>query len=184
MEKKNLWNDAAKYGAIVALAAILFNVASMYVQSGWLTLLSLAVFITLLFLFTRRRAVLYGGGPNGYSYGQCLKFIFCMMLFSGILEGAYQIAATHWLFAARYDELMDASFSTIANMGIYSDDQLETAVGMARRLMYSPIWLIISGVLGSVIKGVFFGLIVSAFTKRDPDVFADGDDETDPANLA
>lgn len=66
MEKTNLWNDAAKYGAVMALAAILFNVAAMYVQSGWLTLLSLAVFVTLLFLFTRRRASLYGGGPDGY----------------------------------------------------------------------------------------------------------------------
>lgn len=184
MEKKNLWNDAAKYGAIVALADILFSVIAIYVQSGWLTVLSLAVFITLLFLFTRRRAVLYGGGPNGYSYGQCLKFIFCMMLFSGILIGAYQIAATHWLFAARYEAMMDASFSTIANMGIYSDDQLELALGMARRLMYSPIWLIISSMLGQVIKGVFFGLIVSAFTKRDPDVFADGNDRADHTNLA
>lgn len=183
MENKNLWNDAAKYGAIMALAAILFNVAAIYVQSGWLTLLSLAVFITLLFLFTRRRAALYGGGPRGYSYGQCLKFIFCMMLFAGILEGAYQIAATHWLFAARYEEMLDTSFSTIASMGIYADDQLEMAVGMARKLMYSPIWLIISSVIGSVIKGVFFGLLVAAFVKRDPDVFADGDNDADHANL-
>ena len=184
MEKTNLWNDAAKYGAVMALAAILFNVAAMYVQSGWLALLSLSVFVTLLFLFTRRRASLYGGGPDGYGYGQCLKFIFCMMLFSGILEGAYQIAATHWLFAARYEAQMDTAFAAVAGMGVYTDDQLEMAVEMARRMMRSPIWLILSGVLGSVIKGVFFGLIVAAFAKRNPDVFAGGDDGEDRTNLA
>lgn len=184
MEKKNLWNDAAKYGAIMGLVAIAFNVAAIYVKSGYLTFLSLAVFITLIFLFTRRRVAEYGSGPNGYSYGQCLKFIFFMMLFAGILEGAYQIVATHWLFADKYKEALDTSFALIGNMGIYTDDQLEMATDLARRMMYSPIWLICSGVIGSVIKGVFFGLIVSAFTRRDPDVFAGGDDDADHSNLA
>ena len=72
----------------------------------------------------------------------------------------------------------------VAGMGVYTDDQLEMAVEMARRMMRSPIWLILSGVLGSVIKGVFFGLIVAAFAKRNPDVFAGGDDGEDRTNLA
>lgn len=93
MEKKNLWNDAAKYGAIIALASIAFTVVGMYWSNGLLRFVSLVVFITLLYLFTRRRAQRYGGGENGYSYGQCLLFILCMMLFTGILEGAYQIVA-------------------------------------------------------------------------------------------
>lgn len=41
MEKKNFWNDAAKYGVIMALVAILFDVLGFYVQNTLLSLLSL-----------------------------------------------------------------------------------------------------------------------------------------------
>lgn len=172
MEKKNLWNDAAKYGAIIALVSIAFNVAGMYVKNGFLSFTALVVFVLLLYYFTKRRVVLYGGGENGYSYGQCLLFIFCMMIFSGILEGAYQIVASNWLFTAKYDEMMNQSLAMLSNMGIYNDEQLQLVVSMSKSWLKSPVYLIFSGVLGSIIKGVFFGLFVSAVTKRNPDVFA------------
>lgn len=172
MEKKNLWNDAAKYGALIALVSIAFTVVGMYWTSGLLTFVSLVVFITLLYLFTKRRAMQYGDGERGYSYGQCLLFILCMMLFTGILEGAYQIVASNWLFAARYNEMMSQSLSLFENMGLYTDDQLEVMASMARRMLRSPVWLLFSSILGNVIKGLFFGLIVAIFARRTPDVFA------------
>ena len=48
MEKKNFWNDAAKYGVIMALVAILFDVLGFYVQNTLLSLLSLVIFVVLL----------------------------------------------------------------------------------------------------------------------------------------
>ena len=43
MEKKNFWNEAAKYGVIMALVAILFDVLGFYVQNTLLSLLSLVI---------------------------------------------------------------------------------------------------------------------------------------------
>ena len=182
MEKKNLWNDAAKYGAIMGMVSILFGVIANFVQGWWLSLLSLAVFITLLFLFTRRRVRLYGDGPTGYGYGQCLKYIFLMILFAGILDGAYQIVAVNWLFAAHYDEVLNTTIATLASSGLYTDEQLDLVIGMTRNLMHSPLYLVFSSVLGAVIKGVFFGLIVSAYAKRDPNMFSGNGPEQDNVN--
>lgn len=47
MEKKNFWNEAAKYGVIMALVAILFDVLGFYVQNTLLSLLSLVIFVLL-----------------------------------------------------------------------------------------------------------------------------------------
>lgn len=179
MEKKNLWNDAAKYGAIMGLLSIVFGVIANFVQGFWLSLLALALFVTLLFLFTRRRVRIYGDGPAGYGYGQCLKYIFLMMLFAGILDGAYQIVAVNWLFAAHYDEMLNTTLATLASSGFYTEEQLDLVIGMTRNLMHSPLYLVFSSVLGAVIKGVFFGLIVSAYVKREPNVFAGKEAEND-----
>lgn len=180
MDRKNIWNDAAKYGTIMGLCAIFFRVVSMFVPQGGISLLlsflSLAVFVTLLFIFTRLRATRCGG----YTYGQCLTFVLCMMLFSGMLEGAYQIAASHWLFAERYREMLDASFSALAGTGAYTDAMLGDALGMARRLMMSPLYLLLSGVLGSVCSGCIVGLVVAAAVRRNPDPFAGDKEDADP----
>ena len=146
MEKKNFWNEAAKYGVIMALVAILFDVLGFYVQNTLLSLLSLVIFVLLLGYLTKRRAERFGA--RGYGYGQCLGFMVSVMLCAGFIEGAFMGVASNWLFAARYEAMM--------------------------KLMRSPLVQLFSGMLASAIKGGFFGLFIAAFTKRDPDVFSEG----------
>ena len=64
MEKKNFWNEAAKYGVIMALVAILFDVLGFYVQNTLLSLLSLVIFVLLLGYLTKRRAERFGAGDT------------------------------------------------------------------------------------------------------------------------
>ena len=171
MEKKNFWNDAAKYGVIMALAAILFDVLGFYVQNTLLSLLSLVIFVLLLGYLTKRRVERFGA--RGYSYGQCLGFMVCVMLCAGFIEGAFMGVASNWLFAARYEAMIGPSIAMLENTGFYTGDQIE----MMMKLMRSPLVQIFSGMLGSAIKGGFFGLFIAAFTKSDPDVFSDGTNE-------
>lgn len=169
MERTNLWKDAAKYGAVIALVGIVFNVLVM-LRPGFLpSLVSLAIFIWLLFFYTKRRANLYGGGAAGYSYGKCLLFIVCMMLVAGAIDGVYQIAAVKWLFAERYEENIGLTVAMLENTGFYTPQQLEMVADLYR----SPVALFFLSILGWVIRGGFFGLFVAAFTKREPDIFAD-----------
>lgn len=90
MTKTNFWNDAAKYGAFMAIAQILFSTAGLFWRSPLLSFLSVVVIVLMIYFFTRRRVTLYGA-DEGYSYGQCMKFIFWMACFSGILWGTWEI---------------------------------------------------------------------------------------------
>lgn len=168
MEKVTLRNDAVRYGTFLGIVAIVFAVAGMFWQSGWLSLLSVAVYVTLLYTFTKRHAARYDAA-EGCSYGRCLKFILFMAL---ILAGAYQIVAVNWLFEARYEEIMAQTLAAVEATGIYTRDRMQLVGEMATRMTHSPIWVIASGIFGSLIKGLFFGLFVSAFASRKPEVFS------------
>ena len=93
MEKKTFWNEAAKYGVIMALVAILFDVLGFYVQNTLLSLLSLVIFVLLLGYLTKRRAERFGA--RGYGYGQCLGFMVSVMLCAGFIEGALMGVASN-----------------------------------------------------------------------------------------
>lgn len=170
MEKTNFWNDAAKYGAVMALAAIAVDVLGFYVQSMLLSLLWLVVFVLLLTYFTRRRVAQYGAA--GYSYGRCLGFMVCVMLCAGFLEGAFMGVAANWLFEAKYEAMLAPSIQMLESTGFYTGDQLTWIMKMMR----SPLWLIVGNMIGSAFKGAFFGLFIAAFTKRDPDLFSESDE--------
>lgn len=171
MEKTNFWNDAAKYGAIMALVAIVFDVLGYYVQNMLLSLLSLVVFVLLLTYFMKQRVAQHGA--DGYGYGKCLGFMVCVMLCAGFIQGAFAGVAANWLFAAKYDAMMSQSMGILENTGFYTADQLE----LMMKWMRSPLWLILGTMIGSAIKGAFFGLFIAAFTKRDVDVFSQGGNE-------
>lgn len=105
MTKTNFWNDAAKYGAFMAIAQILFSTAGLFWRSSLLSFLSVVVIVLMIYYFTRRRVTLYGT-DEGYSYGQCMKFIFWMACFSGILWGAWEIVGRNLFFADRYEAML------------------------------------------------------------------------------
>ena len=172
MEKTNFWHDASKYGALLGIEEIAFNLLSM-VWPGMLNmLLHLAVFITLLFLFTKRRAALYGGGASGYSYGQCFKFILVISIFAGILCGVYEIFARNVFFTAQYQSALDVSMNAVLQLNLPGSNMGQMQE-MMQRVMFSPFWILFGSILGLIIKGGFWGLFVAAFAKRDPSPFAE-----------
>lgn len=171
MGKSNFWNDAAKYGAAMALVAIVFDTLGFFVQNTLLSLLSLVVFVLLLTYFTKKRVAEHGA--DGYSYGQCLGFMVCVMLCAGFIEGAYMSLAANWIFEAKYQEIIIAPLiAMLDSTGLYTGDMLDKMM----RWMRSPLWLIFGGMLGSAIKGGFFGLFIAAFTQHDVDIFTEDDE--------
>lgn len=165
MEKTNFWNDAARYGVIMALVAIVFDTVNLYTQHALLSLVSLVVFVFLLTWFMKLRVMRYGS--NGYGYGRCLGFMVCVMLCAGFIEGAYMSAAANWLFAAKYEAQMSQQIALLESTGFYTADQLSLMVRMLR----SPLMLIFSSMVGSAIKGGFFGLFIAAYTRREAQLF-------------
>lgn len=165
MEKTNFWNDAAFYGVIMALLAIVFDTLNFYTQHALLSLVSLLLYVTLLTVFTKQRVARYGAA--GYSYGQCLWFIVATVLCAGFIDGAYLSVAANWLFAERYEAMMAPQVALLESTGFYNDDQ----IALLNRMLYSPLALIFSAIVGAVFKGGFFGLFISAYARRERSPF-------------
>ena len=173
MRNDNFWNDVVKYGAILGAVAIVFDVLGAVRQNMLLSIGSLAAFIVLVFYFTKRRATLYGNDEQGYSYGRCMGFIVCMMLVAGLLQGIYTVVASKWLFVEKYQEATSLMVASLESTGFYTAEMLEKVV----KITQNPAVTVFSSILGAVIKGAFFGLFIAAFTRREPNIFAEPKDE-------
>jgi len=171
MANENFWNDAARYGAWLGIVEIAFTALSTFSSTWIVSLLHLAAIIALLTVFTRRRVALYGSGEEGYSYGKCLKYIFFMSVFAGVLLGAYSIVAANFLFPEKYRAIVEQTISALAQTGIYADTMLEQMKGIYDKMFFSPVYVVLTNVFGMAVKGGFYGLFISAFTKRDENVF-------------
>lgn len=170
MKKQTFWSDASRYGVIVGSAEILFLLAGALLRgNGLISLLELVTFITLLYLFTKRRATLYGGA-EGYSYGDGLRYILWVSIFAGILCGAYEIIARNWLFPAYYREQLQQSLVVLSQLKM-TNAQLTEAKSMSETMLFSPIWIVLGDTLSMLLRGLFFGLFISAFTRREPEIF-------------
>lgn len=170
MEKTRFYEDAARYGGWLGIVEILFTVLGVWKSSGLVSLVHVAVFVTLLAVFTKRRTAMYAG-EDGYSYGKCLKFIVCMSAFAGVLAGAYAIVASNFLYPEKFHEAIDNMVVMLSQTGLYADTMLEQVKGFYEKMFFSPLWVVVVNVLSMVLEGTFFGLFVSAYARREPQMF-------------
>ena len=177
--RTKFYEDAARYGAFLGVAEVVFTALETWKPSSLLSLAEVVVFITLLVVFTKRRTALYGNGENGYSYGKCLKFIICMSAFAGVLLGAYAIVASNFLYPEKYHELIDKTVGALAQTGLYAGAMLERVKELYEKMFFSPLWVVLTNVLSMVIKGLFFGLFVAAYTRREPQLFGGKKEDND-----
>ena len=180
MGKTKFYEDAARYGVFLGISEVIFNALGMWKSSSLISLLNIVVFVTLMALFTKRRATMYGTGEEGYSYGKCLKFILAMSAFAGVLVGAYSIVASNFLYPDKYHEVIDKTVGALMQTGMYATSMLEQMKELYEKMFFSPLWVVLTNVLALVLKGLFFGLFVSAYARRQPQLFgeskADDDD--------
>ena len=179
MKENKFFEDAARYGAYLGLVEVAFTALRTWKPSSLLSLAEVVVFITLLVVFTKRRAALYGNGEEGYSYGRCLKFIVCMSAFAGVLTGAFAIIASNFLYPEKYHELIDSVVGALAQTGMYAGAMLERVKTIYEQMFFSPLWVVVTNVLSMVLRGLFFGLFVAAYTRREPQMFGDRGDNND-----
>lgn len=176
-ENTKFWSDTSNGGVIIGALAILQSLATVFTKSGWVSFVFIAAYVFALMLLTHRRVRLYSSRENGYSYGKCVKFIFFLSIFAGIISGAYEILASNFFFPDFYAANLETAMSLLSNSGAYNNDQVDMMYSMSKSMMTSPIWVMIIQVLSLVIKGIFFGLILSAFLSRRGNIFASDDNE-------
>lgn len=169
--KKSFWKDAAKAGGVLGLAIFGFYALSMLlkleISAAWTksTFEFMAIAITI-YYYGKRRAELYGN--DGFTYAQSLSYILAMMLFAGVIVGfgqfILQTAAPEY-----YQEVMDIA---MAKQGVNIDSQaLEQSMDLVMKMMKNPIVMVLSGIFGMLIYGLFIGILASIFIKRPANIF-------------
>lgn len=141
-----------------------------------ITIVSLAVFFTLLLVFTRRRAAVVTSDGSGFSFGNGLKFVLGMSLCSALVFTAWEILSRNVIFHDWNAFVLDQSLELLSQSIKSTAMPLDELVASTRRAFYSPMMILMSVCMSLVIKGLLFGAFVALKTRREPDIFVKNDD--------
>ncbi|MDR1670944.1 MAG: DUF4199 domain-containing protein [Alistipes sp.] len=174
MTKNEFWKSASRWGLILGLALFVMSLVSWALKleqnkTTWAVELLKFLVICPAILYTGVRNARLGG-PAGYPYGQAVGYIFAMMMFAGIVYGIGRFLMVNFIARDYYDAINEAALAEA--MQKLQGSPMAEQMGMMTRMMTNPIVLLLSGILEMVVKGGFLGLILAAFFKKNPDIFA------------
>lgn len=175
--KSTFWSEASRGGAILGLVSAASSCLGMVLPQSVgfvITLANFVLTIYLLFYFTKRRAEQFPS--EGYSYSQCLGFMAGMGIFAGIIAGAYQIVASNFFFAEKYEELYAATVALYSQMGAFNNEVMEQMTTLMRSYIFSPLPSLVSNIFSMVLTFCFYGLFIAVGTKREADIFDNTDE--------
>jgi hypothetical protein len=172
INKPNQWQYAAKFGLLLGLALIVFSLI-LYVldidsqgKIGYVNYLILIAGLAIGIINFRDKV------NGGYiSYGKSVGYGVQLALFSGIILSFYLFIFFSFIDPEYIGKMLikieDAYYD--ASM---DEDQIETAMVMMKKF-YTPTSLSIFSVLGNVLMGLIFSLILSIFLKKESSSFED-----------
>lgn len=174
---KNFWIEALKGGTIIGLVSVGFSILSqtMGAESEGLlkvvNILSSFIVIMLAFGLTRKFAATHTL-EQGFSFGRALGFVLAMMLFMGFIQGLYSAVMAKFFIGEEL--LMEVDKIMASSQDLLPADQFDQTYQMMRKAVTSPVIITLSAMFSNLFYGVLVGLCVALFTRRRPDIFADG----------
>lgn len=164
-EKSTLWPVGFRAGVILALALIIY---SMLLQvTGMATQQALSyltyVFYILGIIWAHKT---YKETGNGYmSYGQGLGLGMIVAGVGGVISSLFTYVYLKFIDDSMLGEMLNQSRRTLEERGM-DDEQIEQAMAMSQKFA-TPEIIVIWGIFGSLLMGLIFALIISAFTKNN-----------------
>ncbi len=180
MTKKQFWQAASNWGFLVGAGLFAMNIIGwalkLEANHSWLYELLLFAVICPMIVYTGKRNARHAG-PEGYSYGRAVGFVFAMMAFAGIVYGVGQFLMYNFIAPEYYGKMIEDAIDSFG-MGMaaagnssiidFFVENRDTYIGM----MKNPFVLIFSNVINIAAKGGFLGLVLCAFIYTKPDIFA------------
>lgn len=177
MTKKQFWQSASNWGMVCGVGLFVISLMSWALKFttggfNWPELLRFGLIFGLILYTGRRNAAV--AGAEGYSYGRAVGFVFAMMMFAGIVAGVGEFLMSNFIARDYYDGINAAQIETALRVyqGTPMESRIASMSGQMARMLSNPFVLIFSAIINCVIKGGFLGLILGAFVKRNPHVFA------------
>lgn len=173
--RQMFWIEALKGGTLIGLVTVAFSLLVQFSESTtWVNIINFASTVVTILLLAGylRRFARFHTREEGFSYGRGVGFVVAMMLFVGVLSGIYSAVMANFFLKAELLESVDVMMAQMQDM--ISADQFESTYNMMRSSVTNPMILTLSSVLGNALYGLFLGLVLSIITRRQADIFADG----------
>jgi len=186
----NFLTDAASKGAILGVlmlashvleqTLILSGSLSTVMIAGLEMLVVAALFVYLVWRFTKRASVAFANEDGGYSYGQGLIYVLTLSVLTGVVVGLGSYVYMHFIIGyetyiekvvAMYSSLLSSSAIPASMAGVY-EQMIDQIQSQPEPSVFGTLW---SSLWSYLFWGLIVGLFVAGAAKREPKPF----DETD-----
>lgn len=174
--KKIFWAEAMKGGSVIGLVVAALQLTRSSLGLGvWMSAVSLAIFVLLLYGFTRKIAG-RASAQEGFPYGRCMGFVLAMMLFTGVITGFASALMNNFLLRDAVTQAVDSQMLIFQD--VLPQEQFDMVYYSTYSAMFNPLVLVLAGVISYCIQGGVIGLFTSALAQRKPDLFAGAESES------
>lgn len=160
---------ALKWGIIIGIFSVVFSTLIMVLGLVANQGVGFVAYIIIgIGVFMAMNA--YKKENNGFmSYGQGLGIGALMAAVSGLLSSAYSFVYMKFIDPSVMDQIFKKAEADMEKKGL-SPEQIDQAMEMSKVFM-SPGAMFVWGVVGSILLGFVFSLIIAAFVKKDKPIF-------------
>jgi hypothetical protein len=169
-EPKSQMSIALTYGSILGFAAILVSLIFYFLDmqfssaAQWLTYGLMVLFISLGILNYRDKQL------NGFiSYGKALGTGTLISLIGGAVFAVYFFVFISYIDTDYFAKMSDYSEQISIEKG-YSEEQIQQSAKV-QAFVQTPGWMAALSLLGYVLTGFFFSLIIGLFLKKKDESF-------------
>ena len=153
-----------RYGLLVGLVSIIFSFVLFITQADQSPLRWLGLVILIGGMVLAHNA--YKKANGGFmQYSEGLGIGAFMSVISGILSTAFSYVYMTVVDEGYMGRIMETTRAKMEAQGNMTDDQIDQAMNMAQKFS-SGGWMVLFGILGSLLFGFLIALVVSAITKN------------------
>jgi len=169
--KPSMLQHTMTWGAITGIVMIIYSlllyVFNQFYNQG-LGIISYAFLIAgILFGSYAYRDKVLGGT---ISYGNAFMTGLLITLFAGILSSFFSFILVRFIDPGMVEQAIAQTEEKLMNQGRLSEDQIEMMVEKSRKMISSPITVVI-GMFFFTLIGTVISLVTAAITKREPTPF-------------
>lgn len=167
-EKPSTAKLALKWGLITGVALIVFSTLLYTLNQMANTGLTLLIYVIVaggLVLAIREYRTLNGGY---LSIGEGVGLGTLLAAISGLLSSAYNVLYTTVIDPGVREQMMNQVRAGLEDQGKLTDEQIDQALEITQKFQ-SPGLQLIVGILGSILIGAVFSLLISAIMRRRND---------------
>jgi hypothetical protein len=155
---------ALRYGLLTGLVNVLFSFALFVTQTDQSPIRWLGLVILIGGMVLAHNA--YKQANAGFmDYSEGLGIGALMSIISGTLSTAFSFVYMKFIDPDYMSRIMDTARAKMEAKGGMTDEQIDQAMSMMQKFS-SAGWMVLFGVLGSLLFGFLIALVVSAITKN------------------